>query len=381
MSRLRVVLDVSAVPVRPVGAGRYTVALARALAPLVAERDGELVCVCRRDDAARWALAHGARALPIAPASRVGRLVFGEVGIGPALRVVTRRRAALDQVLHAPHYSVPSLPGMPVVVTVHDMTFHDHPEWHEPAKVAYFRRALGRAARRADLVICVSEATARRFCAVYVPRAPVVVIPHGVDHDAFTPDSDESADQAVLTGLGVRPPYLLHLGTLEPRKDVPTLIDAFSELAQSHADLRLVLAGREGWAPAALEAALQRPEVAGRILRLGYVADAALPALLRGAAAVVYPSLEEGFGLPALEALACGAPLVTTAGTVMAETAGGAALLAPPGDAAALAAAIDTALSGADGPPRRARGLEVARGHRWEEAAAAHLDAYRRVAR
>ncbi len=381
MSGLQVALDVSAVPRRPVGAGRYTLALARALVPLVTAASDELVLVCRRDDTTRWRFGGRSRALGAAPAQRLARLVFGEIGLVPALSLLARPPAGAARVLHAPHYSVPLGARTPVVVTVHDMTFHDHPEWHEPAKVAYFRRALRRAAAVADLVVCVSDATARRFCAVYAPRAPVVVIPHGVDHDVFAPEADAAADAAVLESLEVRPPYLLHLGTLEPRKDVPTLIRAFAALARAHDDLSLVLAGREGWAPAALEEALARPEIAGRIRRLGYVEDAALPPLLRRAAAVVYPSLEEGFGLPALEALACGAPLVTTAGSVMAETAGAAALLAPPSDPEALRVAIETALAGDRGAERRALGLAVAGRHRWELAAAAHLEAYRRVAR
>lgn len=379
MSGLAVALDVSAVPEQPVGAGRYTINLAAALAPLLAgEDDGELVVLARRGDA-RWAQP-GARVVATAPDGRLGRLLWGEIGIAPALRHAWHARTPGPRVLHAPHYTVPLGLDVPVVVTVHDMTFHDHPEWHERSKVPYFRRALRRAAHAADLVVCVSAATAERFVAVYAPSVPVVVIPHGVDHARFRPD-DTGDDVAVLAHLGVRPPYLLHLGTLEPRKDVPTLLSAFSALAAEHPELTLVLAGREGWGTSVLDEMLAASPVAGRVQRLGYVADRALPALLRAAATVVYPSLEEGFGLPALEALACGAPLVTTAGSVMAETAGAAAVLARPGDAESLAGAITAALSGDGGPERRRLGLVIAGRHRWDTAAAAHLEAYRRVAR
>jgi glycosyltransferase involved in cell wall biosynthesis len=255
---------------------------------------------------------------------------------------------------------------------------HDHPEWHERTKVVYFGRALRRAARRADLVICVSEATRRRFVEIFAPRAPVIVIPHGVDHARFCPSGE--GDEEVLAALGVRRPYLFHLGTHEPRKGVDTLLMAFERLAADRPDLQLVLAGHRGWGTADLAAEIARLEATGRARRLGYVADEALPALLRSAAAVVYPSREEGFGLPALEALACGAPLVTTEGSVMAELAGDACIGAPAGDADALSAAIGEALAGAGAPARRTRGLAVAAGYRWDQVAAAHLDAYRSVA-
>ncbi|HEV2761197.1 MAG TPA: glycosyltransferase, partial [Acidimicrobiales bacterium] len=119
---------------------------------------------------------------------------------------------------------------------------------------------------------------------------------------------------------------------------------------------------------------------ADRIRLLGYVAEDDMPAVLRGASAVAYPSLEEGFGLPVLEALACGVPVVTTSGTVMEEVAGGAALLAPPGDVDRLAAALEAAIDGGpDGQERRSMGLDVARRHTWEASASAHAEVYRSV--
>ena len=117
-----------------------------------------------------------------------------------------------------------------------------------------------------------------------------------------------------------------------------------------------------------------------RVRLLGYLPEDDMPALLRGAAAVAYPSLEEGFGLPVLEAMACGAPVVTTSGTVMEEVAAGAALLAPPGDAVRLAAALEAAVDGDSGQAGRRRlGLEVAARHTWEASAAAHAEVYRSV--
>jgi glycosyltransferase involved in cell wall biosynthesis len=285
-------------------------------------------------------------------------------------------------VWHGPHYTMPARVRVPAVVTVHDLTFFDHPEWHERTKVAYFRPMLRLAAKRARALVAVSQHTAARLRARLTPRAPIVVAPHGVDHERFRPaPRGDARDLEALRRLGVRPPYLAFAGTLEPRKDVPALITAFARLARDRPELRLVIAGRDGWGAGAVRDAAAASGVTTRILRPGWFPGDALPAFYRQAAAVAYPSLEEGFGLPALEALACGAALVTTTGSAMEEVVGDAAALVPPASPAALTETLGRVLDDTAYADRlRAAGPPQAAGFTWDAAIERHLAAYRLAA-
>ena len=172
------------------------------------------------------------------------------------------------------------------------------------------------------------------------PRAPVIVAPHGVDLDRFTPVATDDESLLGELALSVATPYILFVGTLEPRKGLDVLLDAFGEVAREDPTLELWIAGQAGWGVPELDEQLARHPWGRRIRRLGYVPDQVLPALMRASRAVVYPSRGEGFGLPVLEAMACGGVVVTTSNTVMHEVAGDAALLSNVGDAASLAARI-----------------------------------------
>jgi len=378
---VRVSLDVTAVPASPAGAGRYTLELASALSR---RDDLELVLVARRQDALRWRhlVTTRGRVRALAPSVRPLRLAWEQVALPGVLR-----RAGV-RVHHGPHYTMPERSEVPAAVTVHDCTFFDHPEWHEPTKVLVFRRAIRVAARRAAVVICVSETTARHLRSLCDVAGEVVVAPHGVDHARFCPQEPTTgADERRLRALGLEPsrPYVLFVGTVEPRKGVASLVRAFDRLAEVDRDVTLVVAGRRGWGHGPVDVALaSATRYRDRILFTGYVEDDAVPALLRRAAVAAYPSLAEGYGLPALEALACGAPLVTTSGTAMAELAGDAALLVAPDDPDALAGALSDALSASPDDPRvqerRSLGLEIAAARTWEASASRHVEAYRLAA-
>jgi glycosyltransferase involved in cell wall biosynthesis len=373
---VRVCLDVTAVPTNPAGAGRYTIELAGALGRLA---DVDLVLVSRRTDQARW---EGPNRVvrAAAPGARPLRLVWEQARLPRLLH-----RLAPD-VHHGPHYTMPERAPVPVVVTIHDCTFFDHPEWHERSKAVFFRRAIRTAARRAAALVCVSSTTAEQLGRLCSVRGPVFVAPHGVDLRRFTPDEPSpGADEAALRRLGVDPgrPIVGFVGTIEPRKGVGTLVRAFDRVADRSHDAVLVLAGQQGWGGDEVGRALAVARHPDRVVQTGYVPDETVPALLRRSAVVVYPSLAEGYGLPALEAMACGAPLVTTSGTAMAEMAAGSALLVPPGDAEALADAMRSLIDGEEGAARAERrrlGLQVAATRTWQASARVHLDAYRRAA-
>ncbi|HEY2563792.1 MAG TPA: glycosyltransferase family 1 protein [Acidimicrobiales bacterium] len=378
--RLKLTLDVSAVPADPVGAGQYTLHLASALS---LRPDLDLALIGRRGDRERWSrTAPGARLVSAAPRQRPLRLAWEQL----ALPGLVRRLDA--SVHHGPHYTMPERSSVPMVVTVHDLSFFEAPEWHDRSKVVLFKRAIRVAARRAAAVVCPSRVTAEQLARWCPVDAELFVAHHGVDAERFAPhEADPGADADALGLVDARiadgRPYLVFVGTLEPRKDVPSLVRAFDRIADRHPDALLVLAGGDGWGAGAVDQAIAAVSNRQRVVRTGYVADAVIPALLRSAAAAVYPALYEGFGLPALEALSCGTPLITTSGTAMEEVAGDAATLVVPGDQLGLAEALDAVLgsgvgaTAAERQRQRQAGLEIAAGHTWEQSADRHVQAYR----
>jgi glycosyltransferase involved in cell wall biosynthesis len=365
---LRVGVDATAIPARLTGAGIYAAGLLGALA----RRDDVDLEVLVGPASADILAAPGLRLRVVAAAGagRPARIAWTQLAAGRAVR------RAGNQVLHGLHYELPYRASLPQVVTVHDLTMVTHPEWHEPAKVRYFGWAMRRAVQAADRVLCVSATTARDL-AERLGVAPdrVDVTPLGTD---LAPASErEIAD--LRARLGLDGPFLVGLGTLEPRKDLPTLVRAFATLAR---DLphHLVLAGLPGWGAGELAAAVEASGVADRVHLPGYVAEADKAALLSGADLLVYPSRYEGFGLPVLEAMACGTPVVTTTGGSLPEIAGDAALLVEPGDPGQLAAAVVKLLSDqAAWSDLARRGSARAAGFTWERCAEQTLAAYRKA--
>ena len=256
---------------------------------------------------------------------------------------------------------------LPSVLVVHDLTPMTRPHHHTLSNRFCFNAYFAESLAAATTVVCVSEATrvrlARRF-----PRAGAAarVVGNGVDA-FFSPAADTSGAAATRARLAGGRPFIVQLGTLEPRKGIATLLAAHAELLRSHRDAPdLVLAGGRGWGGRWLERALALHPEPGRVHVTGYVSRDDVRDLLRHAEAAVVAAEEEGFGLPLAEALACGAACVASDEPALVELAAGAALHFPRGDAVALAAALDAALAGPDRDRLRGAALARAAALRWE---------------
>lgn len=327
-----VLLDATAIPRERGGAGRYVEELAAALDPQL-----RLAVACQAHDAetfARRAPAAEIVPLPARFTSRAARLGWEQTG----LPVLTRRLRV--PVVHSPHYTMPVASPVPVVVTLHDATFFSDRDVHLDVKGRFFRFWSARSLRHAAGCIVPSRATATEL-ARWVPgtRAEITVAYHGVDPAAFHPPTPAELAEAI-DALDLPADWIAFLGTLEPRKNLPALIRGYSQaFGADDTPPALVLAGGKGWDDEVADlAAAVRPPL--RVTATGFVDGPLLPGLLGGAKIVAYPSLGEGFGLPVLEAMATGRPVVTGDDAVFREVAGSLARHVDPADDDALLEAI-----------------------------------------
>ncbi len=359
----------------PAGIGRYAVELLRALAALPHSHQIVLLTTEPEDRHGLWGqFEHhalpGCRLLPAL--MTVGNLMLSQVAW----------RHQLD-VIHDPNGIAPFLgprAGIPRIVTIHDTFAYVHPETHNRLDNVRYRWQLPYTARRADAVITVSECSRHDLmCYLGLEAKHVHVIPEGVD-PRFKPIADDGARQAVLARYRITPPYLLYVGGINARKNIVRLFEAYTRVRESQPDVTLVIGGKRQWQTHEIDATFRRLDLASHVHFTGYVDDADLPALYSAADAFVFPSLYEGFGIPPLEAMACGTPVVTSNVSSLPEVVGDAALTVDPYDVAGLAAAIgrvlaDTALR-AD---LRQRGIERAAQFTWERTARETLAIYEQV--
>ena len=371
---LRVLVDATAVPADRGALGRYVDGLVCALGAAGAD----LVVACQRADEEKYGrLVPGALIVagPPAIAHRPARLAWEQSG----LPLVAQQVGA--DVNHAPHYSMPVRPGVPVVVTIHDLTFFTEPDAHSPVTATFYKSAIRTTARRATRLIVPSKATRDELVrALGADPTRIDVAYHGVDHAMFH-EPAEAKVRHVSDRLGLHgKPYVAYLGTLEPRKNVPALINGWSEaVADLSEPPALVLAGGSGWSEEVDDAVANVPAHL-RLVRPGYLHFTDLPGFLGGALVVAFPSRGEGFGLPVLEAMASGAPVLTTYRTSLPEVGGDAVAYTEP-DADSIRTSLRALL---DDPDRRqslgAAGHKRALEFTWAASAEAHMASYERAA-
>ncbi len=280
--------------------------------------------------------------------------------------------------IHFPHYNLPLLQRRPFVVTVHDLFTFDYPDIHSGLVPRAVNQLLMRhAVRRAHAIITPSTATARALGRRFPDSSgKVISIPEAADQ-RFTPTRDAAAEAAWQTRLSIRPPYILYLGQWKAYKNLPTLIAAFRLVNQAMPTTQLVLAGDDPRHPEVRSQAVGLP--GGSIVFPGRLPDTAIADVYRGAAAVVLPSLAEGFGLPVIEAMACGVPIVCSELPVLREIADGVATFCDPNDPASFARGILTVLTASSSDGTRERGLARARSFSWAQAAESTVNLYERI--
>ena len=344
------------------------------------DRETRYTVFVNREDVGLFAgvLPPNFRLAAFARRARASRLAFQQLVL-PFYAAVRR----LD-VVHSPSFIMPMLRASARhLLTIHDMTSFSLPDYHIPLRrSAAYRRAVLASIRRADAVTTPSEYV-RRDVLARVPDVPaerVRVVGWGVG-DEFRPRAEAEA-RAALAHLALPWPYVLYVGALQPRKNLRGLLEAYRRLvAGGDVAEHLVIAGPLSWELADVLPGLDDPTLRARVHRTGYVGAADLPWLYAGARLFVYPSFEEGFGFPPLEAMACGVPTVASCGSSLAENLDGAALLVPPDAPDELAAAMRTVLRDPD-ERRRWAALGAARAarFRWDATARSARDLYYELA-
>ncbi|MBN1976448.1 MAG: glycosyltransferase family 4 protein [Anaerolineae bacterium] len=376
---MAIYLDVSAAVHRRAGLGRYAESLARAL---VASAPG-------RADQCRYALFYnqergieplaGLEHLPartVALGYKPWRMLvwlgqFTRVGFDPLL--------ADAELFHATEHLLPPLRSIPTVLTVHDLIFRHLPEHHKPLNRWYLNLALPLYCRRANHIIAVSEHSKRDLVAAYgVAEEEVTVVYEAADPRFRLQPTQAVMDVRARYGLPER--YLLFVGTIEPRKNLSRLLAAFEAVRAEGLTDGLVVVGKRGWLYGGFFTRLEESPAKDAVILPGYVPDEDLPAFYAGAQALILPSVYEGFGLPVLEAMACGTPVAASNASCIPEIGGEAALYFDPLDLEAMVEAMRRLLrdAGLQGE-MRACGLAQSARFSWERAAAETQAVYEAV--
>lgn len=353
------------------GPETYEVETLRALARL--DQRNEYVIYCTGDEAppAIGITQDNFRYHVLKPGSRAISLT--------ATLPIRIKRDGID-LLHST-FTPPPIAACPEVLTMHCLSSFVHPEFYSPAIAWRLNTLMRLGMRRSEFVLCVSQATAddvhERFA---VPRERLVVAYNGVDA-RFTPVPVDEARRRVREELRIDGPYALFLGKLEPRKNVMRLLEAFAQFRQeTKSETRLLLAGNRTGVTPAIGARMAELGIADAVIQPGYVPADLLTSLYSASRMFLLPSIWEGFGIPVVEAMACGAPVLTSNVTSLPEIAGDAAVIVDPHSTASMAEGL-AKLDASESLRQTlvARGLERARLFTWENGARRTLETYERL--
>ncbi|QQS46916.1 MAG: glycosyltransferase family 4 protein [Acidobacteriota bacterium] len=359
---MRVALDAIPLVAAKTGIGHYTDALAEWLARVHREHQYELFSPFDFEfDPCNGKPANlSKRFIPVRSIFRKWWLV----GLPSFLRI-----SPVD-IFHGTNYCIPVFAPCPTIVTVHDMSLLAQSGTHESENVRRGKRRLPIMIRRATMIISPSEWTKQEIIRYLGTRPEKIRVIHEGAREKMRP-LPEAEIRGVLEKHGIHSQYLLYVGTIEPRKNLVTLIRAYHELLRETPHRpRLVLCGGRGWLEDEVFKLVEELKLQDEVRFTGYVDDADLPALYSGAEAFIYPSVYEGFGLPPLEAMACGTPVITSNVSSLPEVVGGAGLLHDPQDHRALTRHIATLLGDRSASEKLERaGIEQASRFSWERAA------------
>ncbi len=375
---MKVAIDLTALMPKTTGIDTYLMEMVRNLANL--DRKSRYTIFLNFADRKRFdgALGENITVRAFCPRFRPARLLFQQAALPFASAF-----SGYD-VIHSPSFQMPWWRGRARhLLTVQDMTFFSMPDLHNRLRGGrLFRKMVGMSIERAHMINVPSETTRRDLLHWFpgVDCDAVRVTPLGIS-PRFSPASPVEA-AANRRRLGLPQRYILYVGTIEPRKNVDALVESYAQLvSEGKLDEHLVLAGARGWDCEGILCRVKAPDLRDRVHLTGYVSDHELPWLYRGASMFVYPSLYEGFGLPPLEAMACGVPVIASAVASLEENLRGAAELIPPLDTAALSRAIERLARDRDyGDKLIGLGIERAAMFRWEETAGRILECYRELA-